>query len=145
MARSARTTQLRERSATCPERLAWNRDQLALIGTASDAAVARKLGVGPSSVMTKRKRLGIPPAGQSNNEKKYRFTKRQLALLGKLPDAEVARRMNVSLDAVIWRRRSMGIDNVKLSRRKRQWGKQELRQIGRMPDATLARQLGVTR
>ena len=95
--------------------------------------------------MTKRKRLGIPPAGQSNSEKKYRFTKRQLALLGKLPDAEVARRMNVSLDAVIWRRRSMGIDNVKLSRRKRQWGKQELRQIGRMPDATLARQLGVTR
>ena len=143
--KATRTARLLERSATCPERLAWNSDQLALVGTASDAAVARMLGVGPSSVEAKRWRLGISPAGQPNSEKKYKFSRRQLALLGKLPDAEVARRMNISLDAVIWRRRSLGIQSSNPSRPRRLWTEKELRLIGRMPDATLAKQLGVTR
>ena len=61
---------------------------LALLGTDSDAAVARALGIHPGSVAGKRYRLGIPPFNPPPHDQYRRFPwqPEELALLGKVSD-----------------------------------------------------------
>ncbi|MCC6873235.1 MAG: hypothetical protein IT378_02910, partial [Sandaracinaceae bacterium] len=47
-------------------RLAWNEAEVALLGTMSDAAVARLLGVTTNAVYQRRAALGIAAFGRSN-------------------------------------------------------------------------------
>lgn len=65
----------------------WTPDEDALVGTAPDESVARKLGRSTVSVQKRRLRLGI---AYSFSKHRY-WTDEEIALLEKLPDAEVAR------------------------------------------------------
>jgi hypothetical protein len=47
-----------------PLRHTWTDEEVALLGTASDRAVAKRLGIGVHLVETQRKRLGIPAYGR---------------------------------------------------------------------------------
>jgi hypothetical protein len=81
----------------------WTEEDLALLGTAPDAEVARRIGRTANAVRVMRDRLGIPrPAGG-------RWRDGDLALLGTLPDREVARRLGRSLSSVTQKRCKLGL------------------------------------
>jgi hypothetical protein len=83
----------------------WTEEDLALLGTAPDAEVARRIGLTANAVRVMRDRLGIPrPAGG-------RWRDGDLALLGTLPDREVARQIGRSLSSVTQKRCKLGIPN----------------------------------
>jgi hypothetical protein len=90
----------------------WTAEDIALLGTADDEEVARRIGRTPNAVRVMRDRLGIPrPAGG-------RWRDDELALLGRLPDREVARRLGRSLQSVTQKRIKLGIPNTFDGRRR---------------------------
>lgn len=142
--KTRKTSRLKERSATCPDRLAWNADQLALLGTAPDAEVADAVGVNDSAIHSMRKRRGIPPFGQSREKLAHVWTKKQLSWLGKLSDVEIARRVGLNAATVSVKRRTMGIESQhKPSGRK--WSKKELKLLGTDSDVAIGKKLGLGR
>jgi hypothetical protein len=83
----------------------WTAEEVALLGTAPDEEVARRIGRTPNAVRVMRDRLGIPrPAGG-------RWREEDMALLGVLPDREVARKLRRSLQSVTQKRIQLGIAN----------------------------------
>ena len=83
----------------------WTPEDIALLGTIPDEAVARRTGRTAGAVRQKREELGIPnPAGN-------RWTAEGIALLGTLPDREVARRLGRSLQSVTQKRIKLAIPN----------------------------------
>jgi hypothetical protein len=83
----------------------WTEEDLALLGTAPDEEVARRIGRTANAVRVMRDRLGIPrPAGG-------RWRDGDMALLGTLPDREAARRLGRPLKSVTQKRCQLGIPN----------------------------------
>jgi hypothetical protein len=83
----------------------WTPQELALLGTMPDDALAAQIGKTPGAVRQKREELGIPnPAANS-------WTAEGIALLGTLPDREVARLLGRSRAAVTQKRCQLGIAN----------------------------------
>ena len=90
----------------------WTAEETALLGTAPDAEVARRIGRTPEAVRVMRDRRGIPrPAGG-------RWRDEDLALLGTLPDSEVARRLGRSLSSVTQKRCKLRIPNPAHARKR---------------------------
>ena len=83
----------------------WTDAETALLGTAFDRVIAKKLGRTSKAVERKRHDLGIAPF---HNHQRV-WTKRELALLGKLSDAKVARRLGICRRAVLMQRKRLGI------------------------------------
>ena len=73
-----------------------------MLGKASDAQVARRLGRSVTSVKARRLRLGIASS-------RHCWTLGQDALLGKFPDETLARRLGCTVKAVQARRERLGI------------------------------------
>jgi hypothetical protein len=77
-----------------PQGHLWSPQELALLGTMSDADVGKEVGLSSSAVNMKRLSLGIPafkPAAP-----RVDWSEGKLALLGAAPDMEVARRLLIS-------------------------------------------------
>jgi hypothetical protein len=108
----------------------WSAEELALLGTDTDEAVAARVGRTLDAVRLKRDRLRIPPSRV--------WTAEELALLGTAPDEVVARGIGRSLSDVGRQRRALGILLL------RRWTAEQRALLGTMPDAELAAQIGRT-
>lgn len=117
----------------------WPRRAVALLGTDTDARVARRLGVSPWAVCYQRQKRGIPafipPA------RPIRWTSRMVRLLGKVPDVTIATQLGVTIGAVAHRRRALRIAATRPCRR---WTPREIALLGTAPDEVIARRLGRT-
>ena len=80
----------------------------ALLGTASDAEIAKRLGRHPASVQSRRLKLGIL---KGKSRKLRRWTPEEDALLGTAKDTEIASRLNRRVGVVCMRRQKLGIPN----------------------------------
>ncbi len=112
----------------------WQKWELALIGTAPDNAVARKIGRSVVSVRKKRYSLGLPCVPLVKP-----WTPAEIALLGKLPDKEIARRVGKRYSTVQLKRTQLGITNA--AGVIRFWTKAEDGLLGTASDTEIARKL----
>lgn len=104
----------------------WTAEAVALLGTMSDSAVAKQLGIGVAAVRQARGDRGIPahrlqaPARAAKPPKKaahagvrgrrpIELPTRCMQLLGAMPDVDIARKAGVSVDTVRRRRAEAGI------------------------------------
>ncbi|MFX1767013.1 hypothetical protein PWP93_31405 [Paraburkholderia sp. A1RI-2L] len=84
----------------------WTTQEIALLGTMSDAQVARQIGgVSFSTVQKKRRELGISPAAPAH----LPWPREHIALLGVMADSELARLTGRSTRAVNQKRNKLGI------------------------------------
>jgi hypothetical protein len=91
-----------------PESGGWTAEQLALLGTDHDEAVAKRLGRTLSAVTSKRVALKVPafsgwPGGGRG------WMEEELALLGTMPDAELAERIDRTPGSVAQKREALGV------------------------------------
>lgn len=143
-------TRIRQRSPTCAGRLAWNDQQVARLGTASDAIVAVQLGITKNAVARKRQSLTIAPFGLARPLLRSRWTQRQIAWLGKRTDRRIADSMGIASDMRV----SVGIVAGYRARHRiaAQWSPRKtidwskyVDRLGNEPDRVLAEELGLTR
>jgi hypothetical protein len=90
-----------------PESGGWTAEQLALLGTDRDSAVAARLGRSPNAVALRRRALGVPAFGGRAGGRGW--TKPELRLLGTDSDEAVAKRIGRTPGAVTQRRCAVGI------------------------------------
>lgn len=83
----------------------WMADEIALLGTMTDAAVAARTGHTEISSRDKRWQLGIA-AWQPHA---YQWAAHEVRLLGKLSDAAVAQRLGIARRTVLIERQRRGI------------------------------------
>ena len=101
-----------------PERGGWTLDEVALLGTDHDEAIAKKLGRTPSAVTTQRVTRKIPafsgwPGGGPA------WTPEEVALLGTDTDEAVAKTIGRTPSAVAQRRAALKIPTFRDRRRSR--------------------------
>ena len=114
-----------------PSRRRWMDDELALIGTDSDRAVANALGLPVKLVKQKRESLRIPLLSQ-------RWKEHEIALLGTAPDSELARQFGKSTTAVWRKREQLKLPAFVLN----PWTAAEIALIGTASDREIGRRLG---
>lgn len=115
----------------------WARVQL---GKASDAEVAKRLGLSRTTVMLKRQELGVPTHEPAL--KPIAWSPKMIALLGKVTDTEVARRFGIHQVSVLRKREELRIPP-------KQHGKpvartRTLRSILRLPNRELQTRFAVS-
>ena len=121
----------------------WTRKHIAMLGTISDAALARKLDLTVGTVLNKRQKLGIPA---SRPAKFLNWTPAVIATLGKLPDGEVARINDMNILSVHKKRTSLGIQcYARKSKSWHYWTKKEIALLGKMPDGDVALRTGINK
>jgi hypothetical protein len=114
-----------------PARRKWTDEEIALLGTDTDRAIARALGVPIKHVTNERVRRGISCLAE-------RWKPGQIELLGTAPDAELARKFGKS-SSVVWRKREqLGIPVY----HEKPWTAEEIALIGTASDPEVARQIG---
>jgi len=91
-------------------KIIWTPAAIALLGTASDAAIAKKLGCSMSAVTDRRGKLGIPSHGRATGACKWGQC--DLNMLGRYPDEEVAKITGRSLREVIAKRHELNRSSV---------------------------------
>ena len=125
------------------KRQIWTRWQIAKLGTISDAALSRKLGVCIGTVLKKRQELGIPA---SRPPKSINWTPAVIVLLGKIPDGEVARIYGMNILSVYKKRVALGIRcYARKSKTWHYWTKKEIALLGKMPDGDVALTTGINK
>lgn len=85
----------------------WTEKEEALLGTARDSELAKKLSRSRDSVEWKRRAMGIAPF----IPRARTWTKRELKLLGKMPDAALAKKLKCSRKHVVEKRMALGIES----------------------------------
>ncbi len=120
----------------------WTPRELALLGTASDPRIAKRLRISVPAVARKRWLLGIAPFQPA--PPRFRWTRRGLALLGRYRDPEVARRLGTSVMLVRTKRRVLGIAPFDGDRARWVVRKPELREIARLPVAEACAKFGLS-
>lgn len=122
-----------------PGRIFWDEEAISLLGTMTDAALARRLGIRHHLVLYKRLSLGIP---SFKNMKEREWGQKDLRLLGKKSDQEVAELLGMTKTTVVNKRRSLGIEAFAYnSKRWRSWTEEELALLGKHTDKEVARRL----
>lgn len=116
--------------SNCP----WEPEEIAAVGTAPDAEIARRLGRTTSAVESKRISLGLV------EQIHRRWEAAEIEHLGTAPDPEVAERLGRTLSSVRDKRYSLGIPSF-LGRGKR-WKPHEVKLLGTAPDSEIAERLG---
>lgn len=130
-----------------PYRLAFGRRQgylwtpraLSLVGTATDADVARRLGISRDQVAYQRLKQGIAP--YVPGPRRIAWSREIIRFLGKHPDTEVARRFGIGGAAIAAKRRQLGIPahrDVRMLRRT-----PALARLLLLPNRELAQQAGI--
>ena len=121
----------------------WTRKEITMLGTISDAALSRKLGLCMGSVFEKRRKLGIPA---SRPPKSINWTPAVIATLGKIPDGEVARINGMNILSVHKKRVALGIRcYARNSKTWHYWTKKEIALLGKMPDGDVALRTGINK
>jgi hypothetical protein len=88
-----------------PRRRIWKKSEIALLGTAPDAAIARQLKLSSATVCKLRNELRIPAhRGQLRG-----WGTTELGMLGRFSDAEIAKTTNRPLADVVAKRNSLRI------------------------------------
>jgi hypothetical protein len=114
-----------------------------MLGTISDAALSRKLGLSIETVLKKRQKLGI---AASRPAKSIHWTRAMIATLGKLPDRKFARIHDMNVLTVYKKRVSLGIRcYARKSKSWHYWTKKEIALLGRMPDGEVALKTGINK
>ena len=111
----------------------WTDEEIALLGTDTDPAIAERLGIAPHVVEGKRRRLGI--AGVVN-----RWTDAEIALLGTRTDREIAEILGRHTATVRQKRELLGIPPFVL-----RWTEAEVALLGTDTDRIIAEKLGRTK
>ena len=121
----------------------WTRRQIAMLGTISDAALARKLDLSSGTVFKKRQKLNIPA---SRPPKTIHWTPAIIALLGKVPDGEIAEIYGMNILSVYKKRLDLGIRcYARKSKTWHYWTKKEIALLGKMPDGDVALRTGINK
>jgi hypothetical protein len=81
----------------------WTPEKIALLGTISDCAIAKRLGISPASVWQRREKLGILPFRLS----KTKWGQSELALFRGYSDSKIAKMTGRSVKEVAAKRRSL--------------------------------------
>jgi len=115
-----------------PPRRHWTDEEIALLGTDTDRAIANVLGLPINVVKNKRDRLGISRLSQSWKE-------HEIVLLGTAPDSQLARKLGKSSSAIRRKREQLGIPTFL-----KRWTDEEVALIGTASDPQVARKLGRT-
>jgi len=84
------------------KRFSWTPESIALLGTESDVAIARRLRISPALVQTQRQKLGI-----LSRHERTKWGETELALLRTHTDAEVAQITGRTLEGVAAKRLSL--------------------------------------
>ena len=113
-----------------PARHVWTDEENALLGTQSDAAIAKLLNLTAAVVYKQRLRLGI-------TREVERWTEAELRLLGTASDGEIGRKLGKSMTAVRLKRL-----RLKISCSARRWTAEEVALLGTDTDARVARKVG---
>jgi hypothetical protein len=87
--------------------LFWTPERDALLGSATDREIARRLGVTAVTVWYRGQALGIAPASRGRESR--RWTRARVRLLGRVSDAEVGRRFGLATQTVRQMRLRRGI------------------------------------
>ena len=82
----------------------WTIDRIALLGTDTDAAIAKLLGIPKDSVFSQRTLHGIPAYGKPGASK---WGETELALLRNYTDREIAKITSRSLQEIAAKRREV--------------------------------------
>jgi len=124
----------------------WTPEADALLGSASDAEIAARLGISPGSVYKRRKESHVlafsrprkPPKERTPkpDSKRRPWTAEEDQLLGTKPDRILARRFDRSVVAVTARRRLKHIRFIKV------WRPEDDQILGTRPDRQVAMLLG---
>jgi hypothetical protein len=88
-----------------PKPAGWTDDEIALLGTRTDAEIAKRIGRTVEAVRACRNALGIPPSGPLLG----RWDPAELELLGTAPDYEIAKVLERKVSAVTQKRRKLHI------------------------------------
>jgi hypothetical protein len=88
-----------------PRKTLWTPAVIALLGTASDAAIAKRLGCSMSAVSDRRGKLGIRNHGRATGTCKWGQS--DVNMLGRYADEEVAKITGRSLREVIAKRNEL--------------------------------------
>ena len=120
-----------------PDLRLWTPAEEKLLGTDSDAAIARRLGRTVSAVAARRNASGLPAFGHSYERS---WVPEEDRLLGTQPDRELAKRFGCSRRMVLERRLKLRVAYV--NQTKRRWTAREDRLLGTRPDREIARILG---
>ena len=83
----------------------WTEKELSLLGTDTDAAIAKKVGRNQHAVTIQRTKLGIPAA----QPRGYDWTSDEDAMLGTGTDQAVADTLGVAKITIMRRRQKLGI------------------------------------
>ncbi len=113
----------------------WTDEEIALLGTDTDGAIAQRLGLVKKRVGWKRAQLGIP----SFVSRPERWTEREIALLGTASDPEVARKLGKSVTAVCQARCLRGIPPAPAVSG---WTEDEITLLGTDTDSNVAASIG---
>jgi hypothetical protein len=125
-----------------PGRGGWTGEQLALLGTDHDEAVAKRIGRTLSAVTSRRVALKVPafsawPGGGRG------WTDEELALLGTMSDTELAGRLDRTPGAVAQKRQALGVPAHSGWRGGgRAWTAEEEALLGTDRDSAVAARLG---
>ncbi|MHB1035584.1 MAG: hypothetical protein ACYC0Y_13150 [Pirellulales bacterium] len=120
-----------------PQR-AWTTEELRLLGTDTDRAVAAKIGRTPKAIGAKRHKLGMTEPQSSP------WTQKELRLVGTDTDRAVAAKIGRTAKAVTHKRDELGIPPVGGAIPYRDWTEEELRLLGTAPDKVVATKIGRT-
>ncbi|NRA37606.1 MAG: hypothetical protein HRU15_05660 [Planctomycetes bacterium] len=121
-------------------RYTWRKKDLALLGAMNDHDVARRIGVSPYIVSSKRKELGIV----SFREAYTNWTRKNIQLLGTMSDQKLAQRMGVGPTTVHSERVKRGIASYQEDPEKVTWTAGMDRQLGTCFDKYLADEWGIS-
>ncbi len=83
----------------------WTEDEEALLGTMTDAALAKKIGRTLGAVTMKRMAMDVA----AFEPRVYTWTKAELKLLGTVSDQDLAKRLGVSRQHVLQMRQRHGV------------------------------------
>jgi DNA-binding CsgD family transcriptional regulator len=119
----------------------WDDKKIALLGTMSDEALAKHLGINWVQVYLKRSSLGIA------SFRKYRsieWCHETILLLGKKSDQAVAKILGIATTTVIQKRHSLGIASfLEQSNSRHLWSEEELAMLGKSTDKEVAQRLNI--
>jgi hypothetical protein len=108
----------------------WTAEEIALLGTDSDPAIAKRLGLSRHVVYDQRRRLGIPRIPN-------RWTDAEIARLGTASDPDVAHQLGRSVNSVRNKRLQLGVPAALV-----RWTEEEIGLFGTASDPEIARRLG---
>ena len=114
----------------------WDSEKISLLGTISDEALAKHLGIKRTQVFTKRNSCGIAAFRKIG----LKWNQKATRLLGKKSDQRVAEILELAKTTVANKRRSLGIASfAHKTKLWRTWTENELALLGKHTDLEVAR------